>query len=59
MKCIKDLMAASRIFLELIALPRLSSSQVRKLRIKAASSCSRVKADGATLRNWPAYSKSN
>ena len=50
MKCMKDLIAASRTFRELGPLPRVVSKSFRKSTTSGASICSSANWDGATLR---------
>ena len=62
-KCMKDLIAASRMFRELAPLPRVVSRSFRKSSTSGASICSTVNWDGAAWRcllakvksNWKAY----
>ena len=58
-KCMKDLMAASRMFRELGPLPRVVSRSFRKSSTSGASICSTVNWEGVTWRRLLAKVKSN
>ena len=55
MKCMNDLMAARRMFLEPAPFPRASSRWPKKFTMSGASSCSRFSSEGGTFRRWLAY----
>ena len=59
MKCMNDLIAARRVFLELMPFPRATSKWPKKSTTSVASICSKTSFEGCVFNRAAANSKSN